>query len=298
MSDSFQTEASRQAIQVKRITWIGLVVNLFLAIIKFVVGIIGSSQVVVADAFHSLSDMGTDMAVLLGVNFWTAPADEEHPYGHWRIETLITAVIGISLSLVALGICYKSLATIRDVDLKQPGWIAITGVLVSIFLKEALFRWTIRIGKQSKSQAVIANAWHHRSDAISSIPALITVAAAAINPNWAFIDHIGAVIIAFIILKVSWDIIVPAFSVLTDRGASQKEREKIRFIAMGTGGVQLVHAIRTRKLGSGFHADLHVQVNGEMSVREGHDICEIVKRNLIDSGPDIIDVVVHLEPYE
>lgn len=298
MSDSFQTEASRQTIQVKRITWIGLAVNLFLAIIKFVVGIIGSSQVVVADAFHSLSDMGTDMAVLLGVNFWTAPADEEHQYGHWRIETLITAVIGISLSLVALGICYKSLSTIRDVDLKQPGWIAIPGVLVSIFLKEALFRWTIRIGKQSKSQAVIANAWHHRSDAISSIPALFAVAAAAINPNWAFIDHIGAVIVAFIILKVSWDIIVPAFSVLTDRGASQKEREKIRSIAMETDGVQLVHAIRTRKLGSGFHADLHVQVNGEMSVREGHDICEIVKRNLIDSGPDIIDVVVHLEPYE
>ena len=99
MSDSFQTEASRQAIQVKRITWIGLAVNLFLAVIKFVVGIIGSSQVVVADAFHSLSDMGTDLAVLLGVNFWTAPADEEHPYGHWRIETLITAVIAAMASI-------------------------------------------------------------------------------------------------------------------------------------------------------------------------------------------------------
>jgi cation diffusion facilitator family transporter len=284
--------------QVRRITWIGLGVNLFLAIVKFVVGFVGSSQAVIADAVHSLSDMTTDIAVLLGVRFWTAPADEDHPYGHWRIETLITVLIGVSLVIVALGIGYKSLTTMREAHLKQPGWIAIVGLLFSILFKEILFHWTINVGKSSKSSAVIANAWHHRTDAISSIPALIAVVAATINPNWAFIDHVGALVVALIILKVSWDIISPAFSVLSDQGASQKDRDKIRSIAMEIDHVERVHAVRTRKHGSGLFADLHVQVNGDMSVRKGHEICEIVKKQLIDRGPDILDVVVHLEPCD
>ncbi|MFC1798536.1 cation diffusion facilitator family transporter [Thermodesulfobacteriota bacterium] len=284
--------------QVRRITWVGLAVNLLLAVIKFIVGIMGSSQAVVADAVHSLSDMATDIAVLLGVGFWTAPADEDHPYGHWRIESLVTIIIGVSLVIVALGIGYKALSTIREVDLKQPGWIAIIGVLFSIILKEMLFRWTLHIGKSTKSSALIANAWHHRSDAISSIPAFIAVAAATINPKWAFIDHVGALLVAVIILKVSWDIVVPAFSVLIDRGASQKERNKIRSIAMTIDEVEHIHAIRTRRVGAGFHVDLHVQVDGEMTVSQGHDICGKVKHALLEDGPEILDVVVHLEPYD
>lgn len=295
---SKSSAASALSQQVRRITWIGLFVNLFLATVKFIVGIVGSSQAVVADAVHSLSDMATDIAVLLGVGFWTAPADEDHPYGHWRIESLVTIIIGVSLVLVALGIGYKALSTVREVHLKQPGWIAIVGVLFSIVLKEILFRWTLRIGEASKSSAVVANAWHHRSDAISSIPALFAVAAAAINPKWAFIDHVGALLVAIIILKVSWDIVAPAFSVLIDRGASRKERDRIRAIAMAIEGVEHVHAVRTRRLGAGFHVDLHVQVNGEMPVSLGHDICGKVKHALLAEGPEVMDVVVHLEPYE
>ena len=273
-------------------------VNLFLAMVKFMVGFMGSSQAVIADAVHSLSDMTTDIAVLLGVRFWTAPADEDHPYGHWRIETLVTAVIGISLAAVALGIGYKSLSTMREVHLKQPGWIAIAGVMFSMLIKELLYHWTLAVGKSSKSTAVTANAWHHRSDAVSSIPALLAVAAAAFNPDWVFIDHVGALLVSLIILKVSWDIISPAFSELTDQGASQKEREKIRSIALETNHVERVHAVRTRKHGSGLFIDLHVQVPGDMSVRKGHEVCEIVKKQLIDKGPGILDVVVHLEPSD
>jgi cation diffusion facilitator family transporter len=291
-------EPVSQTRQIQRITWVGLFSNLFLAIVKFFVGFIGSSQAVIADAVHSLSDMTTDIAVLLGVRFWTAPADEDHPYGHWRIETLITVLIGISLAVVALGIGYKSLTTMREVHLKQPGWIAIVGVMFSILLKELLYHWTLKVGKTSKSTAVTANAWHHRSDAISSIPALVAVAAASINPDWAFIDHVGALLVSLIILKVSWDIVSPAFSVLADQGASQKDREKIRQIALKTDHVERVHAVRTRKHGFGLFIDLHVQVNGDMSVRKGHEICEIVKKQLIARGPDILDVVVHLEPYD
>lgn len=285
-------------LRIRRITWIGLGINLFLAIVKFIGGFLGSSQAVIADAVHSLSDMATDFAVLFGVNYWSAPADMDHPYGHWRIETLISAVMGITLVAVALGIGYKSLATLREVHQSQPGWIAIVGVAFSIVLKEALYRRTLRIGKATKSSALVANAWHHRSDALSSIPALLAVAAAVANPHWAFVDHVGALIVALIILKVSWDIIRPAFSELIDRGATERELVAIQELAMKTAGVKNVHAIRSRRSGAGFLVDLHIQVNGDMTVSQGHEISRIVKGELLNNGPNVVDVMVHLEPYE
>lgn len=284
--------------RIKRVTWLGIVANLILACIKFVVGFIGSSQAVIADAVHSLSDMSTDLAVIFGVKFWSAPPDEEHPYGHKRIEAIITAAIGITLAGVAVVLVYKSLTTIRESYIKQTALIALLGPIVSIVLKEILYRWTIRVGKQVKSTAVIANAWHHRSDALSSIPALLAVSASAINPNWAFVDHIGALIIAVFILKVSWDIISPSLSELTDRGVSQRDRELIRHIALSVEGVQNVHAIRSRKFGSNLYVDLHILVEPEMSVRDGHEISKNVNYKLIKEGPEILDVVVHLEPDE
>lgn len=283
--------------QVRRITIIGLAVNLFLFVLKLVLGFLGSSQAVIADAFHSLSDITTDLAVLFGVKFWSAPPDEDHPYGHRRMEAIVTAVIGIALGIVALEIGYNALATMQDVHLKPPGKIALVGVVISIVFKEILYHWTKAVGIQAKSSALIANAWHHRSDAISSVPVLIAVAVAAIYPNLAFIDNVGALVVSLFILKISWQIIVPPISELADRGASHKDRKKINAIAMGIKGVESVHAIRTRKLGSGLYVDLHVLVDGDMTVRMGHDISEAVKCELIEKGPAILDVVVHLEPH-
>jgi len=200
--------------------------------------------------------------------------------------------------MVALGIGYNSLSTMREVQVVQPGWIALVGVVVSIVLKEGLYHWTLDVGKQTKSSAVIANAWHHRSDAISSIPALIVVAAAALHPGLAFLDRVGALIVSFIILKVAWEILRPVFSELTERGAPYKDREKIKSIAMNVNGVQHVHAVRTRKMGAGIFVDLHILVDGDMSVRKGHRISHEVKRELIEKGPEIQDAVVHLEPYD
>ena len=282
--------------QVRRITWIGFVTNLFLAILKFVVGFLGNSKAVMADAVHSLSDMSTDLAVIFGVKYWSAPADEDHPYGHQRIETIITGIIGLSLVIVAFGIGYNSLITIRNVNIKQPGWIALVGVVVSIVLKEGLYHWTIAIGRRTKSSALMANAWHHRSDALSSIPALIAVTAAAVHPGLAFIDPVGALVVALIILKVSWGILHPAISELADRGASQKDRKKIESIVAGIDGVQHIHAIRTRRMGVGFFADIHIMIDGEMTIWKGHQISEAIKHELIENGPEILDVLVHLEP--
>jgi len=293
-----QSKNIQNSNQIKRVTWVGIFVNLFLAGIKFLVGYVGSSRAVIADGVHSLSDMATDFAVIFGVKFWTAPPDEDHPYGHLRIEALITTAIGLTLTAVAIGLGYKALTSLRETHLEQSGWIAMIGPLLSIVFKEILYRWTIVVGTRTKSSAVVANAWHHRSDALSSLPALIAVAASALNPDWAFVDHIGALIISIFILKVSWDIITPSLSELADRGASIKDRELIRKIAMKVDGVKEVHAIRTRKFGSNIYVDLHILVEPEISVRLGHDISEEVKKELIKNGPKILDVVVHLEPYE
>ncbi len=283
--------------EIKKVTWAGLLLNIFLAVIKFILGTLGHSQAVVADAVHSLSDTATDLAVLLGLRFWSAPPDKDHPYGHWRIEMIITGFIGLGLAAVAIGIGYHSISTIRDVHIVQPRWIAIIGAAVSIVLKEALYQWTIRVGKQVRSSAVIANAWHHRSDALSSIPALLAVAISVIKPQWAFVDHIGAIVVSIFILKVSWDIIYPAMMKLSDKGVSAKETEHIRLLAMRVDGVKDAHAIRTRDAGHGIFVDMHVLVDGDISVSEGHSIAEKVQEEIIRNGPDVLDVVVHIEPY-
>lgn len=294
----YEKEKRKQIDQVRMVSWAGVAVNLFLSIVKFITGYVGSSQAVIADAVHSLSDMSTDLAVIFGVRYWVAPADEKHPYGHRRIETIITAIIGIILVVVAISIGYKAILTVREVHIEQPGWIALMGAIFSILLNEGLYQWSILIGKRAKSSAVIANAWHHRSDALSSIPVVVAVALAILNPKLAFIDHIGALIVSLFILKVSWDIVYPAFLELSDSGASRKDIDLIESIAMGISGVRYVEAIRTRRCGDGLFVDLHVQVQGEMSVRSGHQIAGEVKGNLIQKGPNVHDVIVHIEPYE
>lgn len=284
--------------QVRKITWIGMGLNIFLSALKFVVGIIGSSQAVVADAFHSLSDMITDVSVLLGVKHWSAPPDDEHPYGHLRIEAMVTTFIGIILVVIAFGIGVNAVTSIRSGDVSVPGIVAVTGSVFAIIFKEIIFHVTLRVGKRTKSSALIANAWHHRSDAISSVPVLAAVVLANLNPGLAYVDQIGAIIVSVFILKVAWDIIKPAIKELADHGGSEEDRRKIGEIAASVKGVREVHAIRTRKLGPGLYVDLHVLVDPEMTVRKGHVIAEEVRVELLEKGPDVYDAVVHLEPYE
>jgi len=283
---------------IQKVTWGGMIVNIILAGIKFLVGFLGSSQAVVADAVHSLSDMTTDIAVLFGVRFWSAPPDNSHPYGHHRIEELVTVAIGLALAVVAVGLAYNSIVTIREKHIQNIGWVALSGPVLSIIGKEALYRWTVHVGEKVKSSAVIANAWHHRSDALSSIPALVAVVVAALYPDWGFVDHIGAVLIACFILKVSWDIVIPALQGLIDTGASDKIQSQIKTIAMGVKGVKSTHAIRTRKVGSHLLIDLHILVEPELTVHEGHKISENVKEQLLNKEPEVLDVVVHLEPFD
>ncbi|MCK5707107.1 MAG: cation transporter [Candidatus Aureabacteria bacterium] len=284
--------------EVQLVTWTSLIVNVLLSVLKFILGIVGSSQAVLADAVHSLSDMSTDIAILFGVRYWSAPADEEHPYGHQKIETIVTIIIGIILAVVALGIGYNALVALHRKHVSQPTIIAFIGALGSIICKEALYRWSSEKGKKIRSSALIANAWHHRSDALSSVLVAFALVIAVFIPSWSFVDHVGAVVVCLFIFHASWKIITTSFSELIDEGAGKNERKAIRDISLSQHGVRLVHAIRTRRVSNGIYVDLHVLVNGDMTVSTGHEISEKVKQALLKDGPDVIDVVVHLEPIE
>lgn len=292
------TSPSEQKCVINRVTWIGLVINLALTGLKAVFGIIGGSQALVADAVHSLSDMVTDVAVVAGAPFWTAPADEDHPYGHGRIETMVTVFIGAALAVVGVMLAVQAVSTIASADSRTPGWTPFCVAVMSIVSKEWLYRWTVKAGRRIRSSAVIANAWHHRSDAMSSIPVAVAVAGVHIRPDWQYLDHIGAIIVSIMILQAALSIVWPALRQLTDAGASEKVQTALRAVAVQTPGVRAIHALRTRQLGPGLYVDLHVLVDPELTVRDGHDIAREVRKQLMRQGDDVVDVLVHVEPYD
>jgi cation diffusion facilitator family transporter len=280
------------------VTFWGLVINLVLSGLKFVVGVVASSQALVADAVHSLSDAVTDVAVLVGVKFWSAPADKEHPHGHGRIETIISSFIGIALGGVGIGLAWRAVVTMREYHITNPGWLAFVVACLSIVVKEGLYQWTVRVGRRIKSSAVIANAWDHRSDALSSLPVAIAVLAIHIWSGLGFLDHVATILVSALILHAAWNITIPALNQLIDAGADEDSREQILSIALNTEGVKSVHALRTRHIGPGLGADLHVLVDPNLNIRQGHEIAGKVKERLLTLGPDVIDVLVHIEPFE
>jgi len=283
---------------VRKVTWVGLWVNLILAAVKFAAGIFGRSQALVADAIHSLTDLTTDIAVIAGSHYWSRPPDENHPYGHRRLETLVTVFIGIVLISAGIGIGWKAISTLHQQHAPPPGWIAIMAALASIVCKESLYRWTARIGRNLKSTALAANAWHHRSDALSSLPVLIAVTGARVFPTWSFLDHVGAVVVSIFILHASIKIIWPGIGELIDVGAPTEIRKKIQNISLKNEGVLQVHDIRTRFISSSIQVDLHIVVEGLITVRQGHDIADDVRARIIDAIPEVLDVIVHVDPPE
>lgn len=283
---------------IRKVTWIGLAANLVLAIIKFSAGYWGKSQAVIADAVHSLTDTVTDIAVIVGSHFWALPPDHNHPYGHRRVETLITIFIGAMLAVAGIGIGWEALTTLKQDDGTRPGWIAAAAAVLSIACKEILYRWTLHRGRKLKSSALVANAWHHRTDAISSIPVLVAVGGSILFPDWSFLDGIGAVVVSLFILQAAVRIVWPGLRELIDSGAPEATRMDIARITADQEGVLQVHDIRTRYIGASIQVDLHIVVDGLLNVREGHAIANGVKHGLIQNMPEIIDVVVHVDPPE
>ncbi|MEI3040768.1 MAG: cation diffusion facilitator family transporter [Victivallales bacterium] len=281
--------------RVRSVTFVGMLLNIVLTLLKAVGGILFQSQVLVADAVHSLSDLVTDLAVIFGVKYWSAPPDESHPYGHGRIETLVSAFIGIALVLVASGLIGDAVAVLRAGTEQRPGLPAFFIALVSILLKEWLFRWTRSEGRKMNSKALEANAWHHRSDAFSSIPAAIAVILAHFFPALHFVDPLGAILVSIFIFHAAWKIVKPTLLELSDARVTEKVQELTR-IASSVPGVCGVHAVRCRLAGASVLADLHVTVDPEMTVRDGHALSHRVRSAILEAVPQVTDVIVHLEP--
>ncbi len=284
--------------EIKKITFLGLVLNILLSIIKFVIGFFGNSQAVIADAVHSISDTSTDIIILIGVKYWAAPPDAEHPFGHRKIESFITILIGLVLFSAACGIGYHAIATMNEIHGERLTMYTLIAPAISILFKEFLFRKTYQIGVKTNSSSVKANAWHHRTDALSSIPVLIAVAASLINPDLLFLDHIGAFIVAIFILILSFKIIFNNVNELIDTSISKEETLYLNQIIQNHASVKGCHKIRTRKLGSFIFIDLHLEVDGNLSVSQGHLISEEVKTRLMKGNLKIIDVMIHLEPVK
>ncbi len=284
--------------KIRLITWLGLFVNLLLAGLKFFAGITGQSHAVIADAIHSLTDLVTDVAVLVGSSYWNTPPDAKHPYGHHRIETLVTIFIGIVLFITAFSIANNAIKMlISGHPPPVGGTMPLMVTLIAILLKEVLYHLTKKSADKLKSSALLANAKHHRSDVFSSLPVLIALIITAFFPNLTSIDKIGAIIVALFIAKASWDICLPAISELVDIGAPPAIKARIRSLVLSVSDVKSTHAIRTRKCGAYYHVDLHIQVDPLLTINEGHIIAGQVKSILTNDYCGIIDVIVHIEPY-
>jgi cation diffusion facilitator family transporter len=272
---------------------VGAVANLFLSLIKFIGGIFGNSIALVADAFHSLSDLITDIVVYFSHGFGQLPPDQDHPYGHGRAETIGTTVVGLLIVFTGLGVAYESWETISDPIKKTPGWIAASTACLSIFINEGLYHYTLKIGKASKSPSLIANAWHHRTDAISSIAAFIGILGA-----WngiAIMDPLAGGLVGLMVCKVGYDFSRDGFRDLMDTALSEEHTKKIFSILNEIPEVIHFHDLRSRTIGGEILIDVHILVDPEMTVTEGHGVAEVVRRNVIKAFDNVQDVLVHVD---
>ncbi len=278
----------------KRITLVGGVINLLLSVGKIIAGFLGQSQALIADGVHSLSDLISDVMVLVAAKFGSAEPDEDHPYGHARIETLATAGVALFLLLVAAGFFYDAMQRIVEPErLWQPGWLAFSVALLSALVKEALFQYTFLVGRRLQSGLILANAWHHRSDALSSVVVIVGIGGAMLGVLW--LDAVAALIVAVMIAQVGWGIGRGAMGELIDTGLSERYLRVLRRRIDRVSGVHSHHKLRTRRMGAEALADVHIRVDPELSVSEAHRIARAVTERMLGSLEPLNDVLVHVD---
>ncbi|MDD5765485.1 MAG: cation diffusion facilitator family transporter [Candidatus Marinimicrobia bacterium] len=290
-----------RAAKANKVTWIGFFTNLLLTAFKMVAGIVGQSGAMIADAVHSLSDFITDIVVLVSFQVIRKPIDREHDYGHGKFETLATAFIGLALLVVGVGIFWqggkKIILNLSGSPLEKPGNIALIAAIISVILKELLYRYTVKIGDEISSQAVVANAWHHRSDAFSSIGTTIGIGGAILlGDNWRILDPIAAVIVSFFIIKVAYSITVVSIRELSEGSLDDSIESEIIEVVSNCPGIIKPHNLRTRKIGYNIAIDIHVRVDPNLSICEAHDIATNVEKQIRNKyGADTF-ISVHTEP--
>lgn len=294
-------EAQKVVKIVRHVTWVGFWVNAVLMLFKITVGLWGHSDALVADGVHSFSDFATDILVIVVIGIAYKTADAEHPYGHGKYETLASLMIGVSLAIVAFGIGISGIKTVfKAFDgeiLARPDMLTLWVALASILGKEFLYRYTYAQGKKVNSASLMANAWHHRSDAISSLATVIGIGASIfLGERWRVLDPIASVLISVFILVSAWKICSPAVKELLEVSLPSDAIKEIENIVETTPGVMAFHRLRTRRNGHSIIIDMHIKVESDISVKEGHTIASEVERRLRDKfGSDII-TNIHVEP--
>lgn len=287
--------------QIYRVTLVGSIGNLILVIFKFISGILGHSAAMIADAVHSLSDFVTDIIVVLLVKISSKPNDIDHKYGHGKYETLATAIIGIILLCVGVGILWNGVKSIWYVInggiLPQPKMIALIAAVLSIVIKEILYRFTVIVGKRVNSQTIIANAWHHRSDAFSSIGTLLGIGGAILlGEKWSILDPIAAVVVSVFIIKVSIQLLKPALEELTDVSLPQSTEKEIEKILISYPDVVEPHNLRTRKIGNYSAVEVHIRMDGNLTVSQSHDMTKSLEQQISKLLGGNAYITIHVEP--
>lgn len=289
--------------EIFRVTWIGSIVNFGLLVFKFVAGIVGHSAAMVADAVHSLSDFVTDIVVIAFVRISGKPEDEDHGYGHGKYETLATAIIGIVLFFVGVGILVNGATTVADTlggqPLEAPSLIALVAAAASIILKELLYRYTIHTGKRLRSQAVVANAWHHRSDAFSSIGTLVGIAGAIfLGERWRILDPIAAIVVSAFIIKVAIQLLKPCVDELLERSLPAEVETRIREIILSFPAVSAPHHLRTRRIGNHIAIEVHVRMDGATPLAAAHSVATDIEQRLKAEFGEDTHIGIHMEPVK
>lgn len=289
--------------EIYKVTIVGALANVTLLIFKFVAGIISNSAAMIADAVHSLSDFITDVVVIVFVKISSKPQDKSHDYGHGKFETLATLIIGIALLFIGLMILYNGAsATYRCIwlgeKLHRPGMIAFWAAIFSIILKEAVYQYTVFKGKNLNSQAVIANAWHHRSDAFSSIGTAVGIGGAIfLGDKWVVLDPIAAIVVSVFIINVSLKIIIKSINELLEKSLPDEIENEIIKVAESFDMVKDVHDLRTRRIGNNIAIEMHLLMDGNLSLQCTHNTTELIESELRKKYGEHTHIAIHVEPF-
>ena len=286
-----------------RVTIAGSIINILLLAFKFAAGILGHSAAMIADAIHSLTDFVTDAIVLVFVRLGSKPTDRDHDYGHGKYETLASAIIGVSLLVVGMMICYsgvtKTYHAMCGEPLQQPGFIALAAAVASVVLKEWAYRFTVRVGRRCHSEAVVANAWHHRSDALSSVGTTVGIGGAIIlGEKWAVLDPLTAIVVSFFIMKAAWSVLSKAVDELTDGSLPKETEDEIESIVSEDNDVSVVHNLCTRRIGNRIAIEMHVRMPGETSLYVAHHHATEIEQRLKQRFGADTHICIHLEPVK
>lgn len=287
--------------EIYKVTLVGGVANLLLVGFKFIAGTVGHSGAMLADAVHSLSDFLTDVVVLIFVGISAKPQDRSHDFGHGKFETIATLFIGLALVAAAIGIVVsgagKLAAWLQGEDLPSPGMMALWGALVSIAVKEILYQYTARKGRKLESKAVLANAWHHRSDALSSIGAAIGIGGAILLGNrWTVLDPLASIVVGAMLVKVAWDLLAPSIGELTEQSLPDGTEQEMIGLIESVEGVCQPHNLRTRRIGNRIAAEVHIRLDGSLSLNEAHEKASAIERLFKERFGENAHIIIHMEP--